>query len=379
MKIVFNGITNRSGGAVQNCTNFILHSLADAESTLQWCYLINTPIATNLISKLQDLDGDDRFIIVDEHPARSKRVRRTVKALIADENIDMVYTMAGPAYVNFGVPHVMGCSQPYVTHAKIENYLSRGFLNGMRTIVSSLYKSYSFRNCDHLVFQTASSRDGFVRRFGWEMSKTSVISNAIGQSFTQFSEVPAVKLLTHSSTKRILVPSAYYPHKNLEIIVPTAAALKQKLNTNFEFVLTIPFDEKWDNMKRSAENYDVANNVINIGTYVTAEAPRLYADATLIFLPTRLETFSTTYLEALWTGTPVVTSDLPFARNICGDSAKYTNTLDPEKCADMIYSLTTDETLYRDLSEKGSARVLDFPNSMQRYNAITELLKTFAA
>ena len=378
MKIVFNGVTNRSGGAVQNCVNFILHSLDDAENTLQWIYLINTPIANNLISKFKNLYEDKRFIIVDESPARSKKARGVIKSVIADEHIDMVYTMAGPAYMNFGVPHVMGCSEPYVTHARIENYFSRGFMSGISTILLSILRSYYFRKCDHLVFQTTSSRMGFVRRFGWAISKTSVISNAIGKSFTQFSETPTMKLPTDASTKRILVPSAYYTHKNLEIIIPTAAALKEKLDTSFEFVLTIPFNENWHDIKELAEKFNVTDNVVNIGTYTTTEAPKLYADATLVFLPTRLETFSTSYLEALWSGTPVVTSDLQFARDICGDSVKYTSTLDPDKCADMLYSLIRDEVLYKDMSKKGNTRVLDFPNSMQRYNAIVDLLKTFA-
>jgi glycosyltransferase involved in cell wall biosynthesis len=49
-----------------------------------------------------------------------------------------------------------------------------------------------------------------------------------------------------------------------------------------------------------------------------------------------LESFSGTYVEAMYHGKPVFTSDLDFAKTVCGDAAFYFNPLRPDSIIDSI-------------------------------------------
>ena len=52
-----------------------------------------------------------------------------------------------------------------------------------------------------------------------------------------------------------------------------------------------------------------------------------------------MESFSSTYLEAMSFGRPILTSDLDFAREVCGNSAAYFNPWDVTSIADAIIDL----------------------------------------
>lgn len=53
-------------------------------------------------------------------------------------------------------------------------------------------------------------------------------------------------------------------------------------------------------------------------------------------MPTLMESFSGTYLEAFHFGTPVLTSDLDFARETCGEAALYFDPTDTASIRDAI-------------------------------------------
>ena len=67
--------------------------------------------------------------------------------------------------------------------------------------------------------------------------------------------------------------------------------------------------------------------------------PKLYNQADAMFLPTLLETFSASYPEAMKMERPILTSDLDFAKDICGDAALYFNPLDSYDIANKIKTI----------------------------------------
>jgi glycosyltransferase involved in cell wall biosynthesis len=74
---------------------------------------------------------------------------------------------------------------------------------------------------------------------------------------------------------------------------------------------------------REARRYSVSDSIFNVGWLTLSECIDWYNRSDIVFLPTLLETFSATYLEAMRMGRPIVTCDLDFARDICKDAAAY--------------------------------------------------------
>ena len=95
-------------------------------------------------------------------------------------------------------------------------------------------------------------------------------------------------------------------------------------------------------------------------------------------MPTLLEVFSTTYLEAMYMGKPIIASDMGFARYICDNSALYSSPLVAASYADNINKLYRDEKLQAKLIENGYQNLKRFGDSLKRtkdYIKIIENLK----
>lgn len=128
---------------------------------------------------------------------------------------------------------------------------------------------------------------------------------------------------------RLLCLSYYYPHKNHEILLELAELIRQS-TYDFKIVTTISRSQG----RHASDFLDkvamrrLESVICNIGPVSMSQVPSLYKNCSALLLPTLLESFSGTYVEAMFNDTPIFTSDLDFARDICGDAAFYFNPLD---------------------------------------------------
>lgn len=86
------------------------------------------------------------------------------------------------------------------------------------------------------------------------------------------------------------------------------------------------------------------------------ELPRLYRGARLVLLPSVLEGFGLTALEAMACGTPVITSNTSSLPEVVGDAALLVDPLDTGALADAIARVFADDRLAKELRERGLAR-----------------------
>jgi glycosyltransferase involved in cell wall biosynthesis len=76
--------------------------------------------------------------------------------------------------------------------------------------------------------------------------------------------------------------------------------------------------------------------------------------------PSLYEGFGLPPLEAMASGTPVVTSNVSSLPEVAGDAALLVDPYDPTAIADGIYKVLTDEGTRRSLRQKGVARAQQF-------------------
>ena len=124
---------------------------------------------------------------------------------------------------------------------------------------------------------------------------------------------------------RFLTLSAWYGHKNLDLIPEIAGRLPKQLRKKVRFVVTLPEVDFRENFPEECRDI-----VINTGPVKPDEGPGLYKECDALFLPTLLECFSASYPEAMIMERPIVTTDMGFARSICGDAAFYFRPADPK-------------------------------------------------
>ena len=130
------------------------------------------------------------------------------------------------------------------------------------------------------------------------------------------------QLVRYSGRFRLICLTRYYSHKNLEMIVETFRRYADRLREVTVF-LTIPADQErqCNRLLRLAGQSGVDDRIVNLGTIEQSDVPHYFRNCDALLLPTLLESFSTTYLEAMHCGLPILTSDLDFAREVCGPAA----------------------------------------------------------
>lgn len=364
MKILFNCSVNIVGGAVQNAANFIKY--AAVSNKHQFMFIVSP--AVNSI--LENWAIRPLNLNVVESPARSKLIRKKILSLEHAFKPDIVYTMAGPTYVKFKVPHVMGISDPYITHADFMSlFLNRSQYQawsfGLKEFMKGWYARFS---ADYFLFQTETSRDGFCKRYRWNVNKTALLQNALGESF--FAQSAALNIPVND-LRKVFVPSAYYSHKNLEIIFEICKSLiSSNKKQDFQFITTAPQDSVFS--KRISE-LGLEGMIHNIGPYTYNDAHRLYSESDAVFIPSILETFSTSYLEAIAMTKPLIVADRPFSHEVCGKYAHYYSPLSP---VDAVKALNVAVASEVDLVERQSI-ISRYGSQEERFAKAITILEKF--
>lgn len=120
-----------------------------------------------------------------------------------------------------------------------------------------------------------------------------------------------------------------------------ALSLSKKCNYDFKFLISLPSEnDLFKKIKKKSKKLGVFDKLVNLGQLNLNSVYQQYKKCDCLFLPTLIEIFSATYLEAMAMQIPVVTTDLHFAREICGEAALYFDPL----CAEDA-SLKLDEVL----------------------------------
>ena len=375
MRVLVNTTTLHSGGGLQVGVSFISHAMSDP-SGIDWRFAISEYMAEELYACEIDLPKDTLQI---ESPTRSRQARKQLAAFSNLIQADVVYTVFGPAYVRFPMPHVCGVADGWTTHPTKLAYQSLpSFGSKLSKAVQYLYKGYWFKAADRWIVEASCAKQGLQDRFQLSNDAISVISNTCSQGYRQAAENREIP--SHDAPIRLLTFAYPYPHKNIEIIPEVAARLKEAMpERQFEFIVSIPeSDPTWKKLIVKIKRFGVQQSIRNVGRVSIANGPTLYREADIVFMPTLLETFSASYPEAMAMGLPIITTDLDFAHDICGEAALYYQPCCPESAAEQIAQLVNSPSKWHELTSTGKQQLARLPDSRERYVQTVKILQDLA-
>ncbi|WP_128548186.1 glycosyltransferase [Larkinella soli] len=256
---------------------------------------------------------------------------------------DVVFTMG-----NFALPirlrQVVLLHLPHLVYADLPEIRSRlGFRGSCKNRLRTRLFRRRLKYVSTLLVQTQTMRDRISRRFS-PMPPIELLPNA----YTQLDNGKQNEILLPKAAglKYLICLSRYYPHKNLEGLLDLANLIK-KAHKPFRIITTIdarhhPGAKKWLNRRQQESLEEI---VINLGTVPAASVPGLYGQVDGLILPTLMESFTATYVDALHFQIPIFTSERDFAVEICGDCAYY---FDPLSAQSMLAVL---ENAYQNPTE----------------------------
>ena len=206
------------------------------------------------------------------------------------------------------------------------------------------------------------------------LTNISIVPNAISLVNVQCDHVRKPAL---PSGTRLLCLTHYYPHKNLEVCLPLAERIR---DAGYDYKIIITIDEgqhpKAIKLLRNIQEKGLDEIIVNIGSVPIADVPSIYKACDGLLLPTLLESFSATYLEAMFHGIPILTSNLDFAKGICGDAACYFDPLDPDDILKILNEVFDDPHRMNSLMEAAREILNNFPRPTQVFCRYQEILNS---
>ncbi len=157
----------------------------------------------------------------------------------------------------------------------------------------------------------------------------------------------------------ILYVGAWRRYKNL----PNLAQAFDKLieqGQDLELVLAGEPDPFYPEIKEQI--FDIKNNnrIKALGRLSDIDLKFIYNAATLFVLPSKMEGFGLTLLEAAVCGTAIACSDIPVLREIAGQGAEYFDPENIENMADVIKNLITNSTRLEEVANLALSRSKHF-------------------
>jgi len=363
MKILINTANLKKGGALQVAHSFITEI---KDNKLDLFFIVLSHEVSALIDEKLYPDNI-KFYHYSLTPGVIKVFTgkdRFLDSLEKKINPDCVFTIFGPSYWIPKSKHIMGYAIPHHIYPESPFFKSISLPKRLKLILLKHLHKINLRKSKAIfVVETNDVKRRLSKFLIIDESKIFIVSNSFNSVFNMPGIQIDKKYLKFQKDKshntfRFITITANYPHKNL-IILKKVVPLLIKRNIDCEFFLTLNKDEI-----TGFSPYE--NRIKNIGPVPIQVCPFLYYNSDALFLPTLLECFTASYLEAMRTSKPILTSDLSFARDICGDAAEYFNPLDADEIADKIEKFISDQKRRNQLIELGNKQLESFHTASSR-------------
>lgn len=209
------------------------------------------------------------------------------------------------------------------------------------------------------------SKNEIIRLLNIEKEKIAVIYNAVSSSFTKPDTNPQEK-----KEKYILAVSSIDPRKNFAALLQAFSMLE---DTDLKLYIIGGQNRIYSTSVEQLSAHIPSEKIKWLGRVTDAELKHYYHHALCFVYPSLYEGFGIPPLEAMATGVPVVVSDIPPIREVCGDAALYADPLNPKDIARKIALLLHDKDLQCELREKGRSRYKKF-NWNQSAQALSAII-----
>ncbi|NOZ23699.1 MAG: glycosyltransferase [Planctomycetes bacterium] len=372
MRIVINAVSAKMGGAA----TYLRH----------------------LARALKNLPGDDEYILIVPGEARTEcaqlvggralvlgscRANRSalhhfvweqvyLRLLLVIHRVDLLINTSAFGLIWPPCPQTIILRNPIAFSRRYPIHLKR--TGDGRRVLDVFLRREMMRisgHCSAKVFVPTDSMGERVLRWLPQL-RSKIVTNHYGVEAPPAKKAPPFRVkdfdaCVPSDAVVLLYVSHYARHKNFDTLVSAIPLIQHRLNRPVRVVVTARIGEGvrwcgWDTSVTAQKMrvLGVEDAVIQLGTIPHPDLPALYRWCDLFVFPSYLESFGQPLAEAMASGLPVVASDEPVCRELCGDAARYFDTFDPQSLASAVADALGNSALAKSMCRKGMERAAQF-------------------
>jgi glycosyltransferase involved in cell wall biosynthesis len=217
-------------------------------------------------------------------------------------------------------------------------------------------------------------------RFNIPLEKMQVVHNGVGENFHPIPRGEAAAIMLQKYNIRdpyVLFVGQIKARKNVVRIIRAFAQVKRE--TKMPLKLLLAGRRIWtsDGVDEAIAEEGIKDEVRELGHIDLDDLPVIYSGAELFVFPSLWEGFGIPVIEAMASGTPVLTSNLSSLPEIAGDSAVLVDPYSVEEIAGGMHRVLTDSAYRDSLRAKGLQRAALFTwtnTATQTLNAYKSLI-----
>ncbi len=271
---------------------------------------------------------------------------------------------------NYSLLHSLAYVSPFLNRTRsivtlydLSFYLYPQYFRPFHRHYLQLGTRVSARRAKRLLTISESTKRDAIRLLNVDANKIDVAYPGVDTEF--FQTFPPATLETFRREKQlpehfVLFIGTREPRKNIPTLIRGFALAKRQ--QNFPHHLVLAGGRGWmdQEIPRAIAETGLGNEVIFPGFVPHHELPLWYRAAAAFAYPSQYEGFGMPALEALASGTPVITSNVSSLPEAVGDAALLIDPQSPEQIADALIRVLSDDALRNEMETRGLEHARQF-------------------
>lgn len=321
---------------------------------------------------------------------RFRAENRDLPRLARRFGADLIFTPMGTGPLRSSLPRVAGWHDGTAVYPDSPMWVAQPVRELWAQRLRTAYAAVALRGAARVCVQTATMGRRVSAAMGVAPERIRVVPNGLSSFLAgerRADDPGSAGAVTDggkpAAPLRILVVTTTMPAKNLPILPRVARALAELGAEGVEIVATLDGEAGAREMGVAPSpgtvgrgcGGDIAGDAPAGAVVVPGPVPvrcigpvpherlgEFYRSGSAVLVPSWVESFTAVYPEAWHFGLPVVTSDLDFARDLCGAAALYAPPQRPDAFALQLVRALTDGAVRRALDAAGRARLAALPD-----------------
>lgn len=294
---------------------------------------------------------------------KSRFIHADVSRRFTPDKFDLLhstYYSLPPFELTQGIPRL-------ITIYDLIPLISKEYVNpSLNSYFKSLLNSINHQK-DWVVCISEYTRQEFCEHTGFPSERTFVTQLAADQIFTPVGE----RAVIETARQRYRIPESDYflclashldPRKNIFHLIKSFINLIREnptVDANLVLIGTLRFER--EDLTKAAQAFEEFRDRVILAGYVPDEdLSALYNGSIAFVFPSLYEGFGLPILEAMQSGTPVISSNVTSLPEVAGDAAILVDPKSEDELSQAMLTLLRDKQMRDRLVEKGLARARQF-------------------
>jgi glycosyltransferase involved in cell wall biosynthesis len=370
MHLFINALAASAGGGLTYLRNTLPHLSAHAQLTTTVLVARRYPEVAGDLPRVSFLEAGE-FAGSAAH--RFWREQILLPGLIRRHGGEILISAGNMALLQSPVPQILLSRNALYTSRRFyaDVRARREWRLWFRTHIEGICAKWSMRRSDWVIAPSEAFADEIRSWLGEGSVPVQTIPHGFDRNlfFGGDRDLPQDiqnRLAQSAPCLRLLLVSHYNYFRNFDTLIRALPVIKKHLGENsVKLFLTCRLHTASGRYHgaRTQELISalgVGQDITELGLIPYPLLPKVYGACDIYVTASYAESFAHPLVEAMACGLPIVASDLPVHREVCGDAARYFPYAAPETLAEQIGAVACCRDRAQDMTARGLARSRDF-------------------